>query len=85
LINALIKRARLPFTADSCRHTATTRLIHPAKGDLRVVQSTTCHRTLLELQRYLHATKDRRTVVADAYDCLALPPRKELGHLRIVE
>lgn len=39
-----------------------------AKGDLPLVQSITGHRTLSELQRYLHATNERRHTIADAYD-----------------
>jgi integrase len=68
LINDLIQRAKLPGTAYCCRHTACTRLIFLAKGDLPLVQSITGHRTLSELQRYLHATDDRRHAIADAYN-----------------
>jgi len=66
LIKELVERARLPGTAYCCRHTATSRLIQLAKGDLPLVQSITGHRTLSELQRYVHATKDRRAAVVDA-------------------
>jgi hypothetical protein len=38
-----------------------------AKGDLAVVQSITGHRTLSELQKYLHIMADRQRVTADAY------------------
>jgi len=33
-----------------------------------LVQSITGHRTLSELQRYLHATNERRHTIAEAYD-----------------
>lgn len=85
LINDLIQRARIPGTAYSCRHTATTRLIHLARGDLPLVQSITGHRTLSELQRYLHATTDRRNVIAEAYNETAEPPPAPVRHLRLVE
>lgn len=71
MINDLIQRARLPGTAYCCRHTACTRLIFLAKGDLPLVQSITGHRTLSELQRYLHATSDRRGMIAEAYNSAA--------------
>jgi integrase len=85
LINVLIQRARLPGTAYSCRHTATTALIHLAKGDLPLVQSITGHRTLSELQRYLHATNDRRQVVAEAYNVALEAKPTPLPNLRFVE
>ena len=68
LINDLIQRAKLPGTAYCCRHTACTRLIFMAKGDLPLVQSITGHRTLSELQRYLHATGDRHHMIAEAFN-----------------
>ena len=85
LISELIERARLPGTPYSTRHTATTRLIHLAKGDLPLVQSITGHRTLSELQRYLHATNDRRMVVADAYNDANEAKPTPLPSLRFVE
>jgi hypothetical protein len=51
-----------------CRHTACARLIVLAKGYLPLAQSITGHRTLSELQCYLHATSERRHVIADAYE-----------------
>ena len=71
MVNDLIQRARLPGTAYCCRHTACSRLIFLAKGDLPLVQSITGHRTLSELQRYLHATSDRRGMIAEAYNTAA--------------
>ena len=68
MINDLVQRAKLPGTAYCCRHTACSHLIFLAKGDLALVQSITGHRTLSELQRYLHATNDRRKTIADAYN-----------------
>lgn len=64
----VIRRAKLPGTAYCCRHTACTRLIVLAKGDLPLVQSITGHRTLSELQRYFHVTSERRHIIADAYE-----------------
>ena len=55
-------------TAYCSRHTACTRLIYMAKGDLPLVQSITGHRTLSELQRYLHATGDRQHMIAEAFN-----------------
>lgn len=71
MVNDLIQRARLPGTAYCSRHTACTRLVFLAKGDLPLVQSVTGHRTLSELQRYLHATSDRRGMIAEAYNTTA--------------
>lgn len=68
MVTELIDRAKLPGTAYCCRHTACSRLIVLAKGDLPLVQAITGHRTLSELQRYLHATNERRHTIADAYD-----------------
>jgi len=68
VINDLIDRAKLPGTAYSARHTACTRLVRLARGDLALVQSISGHRTLSELQRYLHATQDGRDAIANAFD-----------------
>ena len=62
-----IKNAGLRGSPYSLRHTACTRLCRLAKGDLGVVQSITGHRTLSELQKYLHITADRQRLIADAY------------------
>ena len=62
-----IKKAGIRGTPYSLRHTACTRLCRMAKGDLAVVQSITGHRTLSELQKYLHITADRQRLIADAY------------------
>jgi site-specific recombinase XerD len=70
-VNDLIQRAQLPGTAYCCRHTACTRLVFLAKGDLPLVQSISGHRTLSELQRYLHATSDRRGRIAEDYNSAA--------------
>ena len=64
-----IKNAGLRGSPYSLRHTACTRLCRLAKGDLAVVQSITGHRTLSELQKYLHITADRQRIIADAYLC----------------
>lgn len=70
-MTVLIQRAKLPGMAYCCRHTACTRLVYLAKGELPLVQSITGHRTLSELQRYLHATGERRHLIADAYETTA--------------
>ena len=62
-----IKKAGIRGSPYSLRHTACTRLCRMAKGDLAVVQSITGHRTLSELQKYLHITADRQRLIADAY------------------
>ena len=64
-----IKNAGLCGSPYSLRHTAHTQLCRLAKGDLAVVQSITGHRTLSELQKYLHITADRQRIIADAYWC----------------
>ncbi|MEK7414211.1 MAG: tyrosine-type recombinase/integrase [Planctomycetota bacterium] len=66
-VGVLIKRAKLPGTPYCCRHTACSRLIVLAQGDLPLVQSITGHRSLAELSRYSHATVERRNIIADAY------------------
>ena len=64
-----IKNAGIRGSPYSLRHTACTRLCRLAKGDLAVVQSISGHRTLSELQKYLHITADRQRLIADAYAC----------------
>lgn len=85
LIKVLIERARIPGVTYSGRHTACTRLVRLSKGDLAQVQSITGHRGLSELQRYLHATDDRRKAIADAYDEGAEAAAPPVRHLRLVE
>jgi site-specific recombinase XerD len=84
MITVLIQRSRLPGTAYCCRHTACTRLIYLAKGDLPLVQSITGHRTLSELQRYLHATGDRRHTIAQAYETIGDGMKQGPSYLRVV-
>lgn len=83
-VTVLIQRAGLPGTAYCCRHTACSRLIVLAKGDLPLVQSITGHRTLSELQRYLHATGERRHTIADAYDGGSVGLVANPSYLRVV-
>lgn len=85
LVNRLIERARLPGTAYCSRHTASTRLVQLAKGDLPLVQSISGHRGLSELQRYLHATNDRRKAIAEAYNEKAEAASPPVRHLRLVK
>ena len=85
VITVLIQRAKLPGTAYCSRHTACTRLVYLAKGDLPLVQSITGHRTLSELQRYLHATGDRRHTIADAYESTASELKLGPSYLRVVQ
>ena len=68
MVTVLIQRAKLPGTAYCCRHTACSRLIGLATCDLPLVQAIAEHRTWSELQRYCHATNERRHTIADAYD-----------------
>ncbi len=84
VVTVLIERAKLPGTAYCCRHTACSRLIVLAKGDLPLVQSITGHRTLSELQRYLHATSERRHTIADAYDGGSVGLVENPSYLRVV-
>lgn len=78
-----IKNAGIRGSPYSLRHTACTRLCRLAQGDLAVVQSITGHRTLSELQKYLHITADRQRVIADAYMARiqAEPPAAEVVQL----
>jgi integrase len=71
-----IQKAGIRGSPYSLRHTACTRLCRMANGDLAVVQSITGHRTLSELQKYLHITADRQRLIADAYTSgvVAEPP-----------
>ena len=85
MITVLLQRAKLPGTAYCCRHTACTRLIYLAKGDLPLVQSITGHRTLSELQRYLHATGERRQMIADAYETVADNLKQGPSYIRLAQ
>lgn len=72
-LESQIQKAGIRGTPYTLRHTACTRLCRLAKGDLAVVQSITGHRTLSQLQTYLHITADRQRVIADAYVNSSMP------------
>ena len=50
-----------------------------------LVQSITGHKSLSQLQGYLHATDDRRHVIAEAYEAAAEVGATSRRHLRLVK
>ena len=64
-MRALLKRLGLPGYLYSSRHTAATRICRDARGNLPVIMRITGHRTLSQLQKYLHSDEDAQRGIAD--------------------